>query len=1586
MAISKEELQKILEASQKKSQKAQSAPIKEAKPIEQIEKNLFKNVSKDAKEQQHPSKKRKAKRVAAIVGAGIMATSVAAAAVVVPVVIYQEHKSFLLEVIPGGESGAKLEPLTVHPGTTAKELPDIVVPGYKFRGYFSDKNCTKALNPSLEITKEMTIYAKFVHEYDLTVYINGTKQIVKYYDDFTVGQILKDAIELNKEHFVGWYLNAECTEPLVESEYLTEDTTIFAKYANTNNLTLVLNGEKIIISAYTDETLQQALQNAQVDTTSIKGWKDAKGHSVQLGSYITSAQTLYAEYENTKQVTVVINGEETVVTSLPGQTISDVLKLVDYETENLVGWYIDDEYKNKVTNLSTKITEDMHLYARYAEHDTLTLVIPGKDSIEITVYDDESLAQVLENSSLTIENFVGWYLDEQLQNPVTIEALSQPITVDTTLYARCTNFENEKVEICVYNTQNSEYQKTEVDVTFYEDSTLWQVLQPIQEGLTNFIGWYTDANFEEPANLDEPSINFANQQSGSQVCLYARCAETISITINSNGVEQSKTYYADALVTIEKALQGCRYDKVFAESTYTNEIQDITQKVTNGATYFLSQSDVVYKVNDAGVDTEVSYAVNAKPTIAEVLSQNPVYAQKIADGKACTVATTSSMASGSVVTDLTATAEPGVTYYFAYNVSPKYYHNGETITSEGWHSQNSIADFITGLKDVLQVSSLKLFSDDDYINEIENSETKIADATYHVSMPVELTLDGGNLPDGSKTYTAYSHMTYAQAMQEIANYLHSTPQGKEGYYGGVVNYFHIDAGNVNSEEELNSHVGTVDGFYIYVQTKFTITLHVQQPDGSFIEEFGSGYYGEILGELGIMRDILQKYGAEGLYYQDLWNYDIYYSKDFLDTNLYIRGDEPHSTNDYAQHNATYYARRYTKLNIDIDLDRVGWSLFCGEIKFYNDTNPNKTLYDIITSENNWGQYSSLTVTCDGKEIDASSSDLTKYSNKTIQYVAHPKETTVDVMVYDGTSWQKYTTVTFDNYNDIGYGWGSMEGSLPSVEKAGVLNWYVDQNCTKTVEQDYTEGMPVHEYFSEVKTIYGKKIQKVTFTIQGDQYTREEGVCVADIYSWGDAYYAFVAPGEYDVYMTVLNEQKVVYDGEYDGDYVLQDGDAINFYGVAITESITVVVDGVSNTYDRDINIDIESFLQGVVGVSSWIGIYEDSTYQYEIDLSGYYTGSFPYRTVYIKTMYTVSYLTKTVMVAPGTDLTEIGNEVLNNLPDGHYDHYICVNGERVDYASYKIYADIDVSLESVAQTETIIINYGSGTKVVVRDLNNSLLQELANAGYSSDETCGLYANEQMTIPVENFAGGISGYTTIYTRMATDSSYTYYMDPTSYGANYSTHYVFTFTELADGTGYSVAVDLNLANITSFTEVDFPRMNFDGNNISWAQYLSNIIPDHLSEIVIPETHNGKPVKKITSYDVSHIDLPFEVTLYVPKYVEFESAQDVVSLCTYQGYTYMEIAPINFIGGRMLSFTYTETARPQYTGDEWSYDCTYNNECKTIVFPLYEDYTTGALSYGVFDYPESYLSYEYEGAEGMTYYTASNIRNWTFKCPNV
>ena len=1715
MAISKEELQKILEASQKKSQKAQSAPIKEAKPIEQIEKNLFKNASKVAKEQQLPSKKRKAKRVAAIVGAGIMATSVAAAAVVVPVVIYQEHKSFLLEVIPGGESGAKLEPLTVHPGTTAKELPDIVVPGYKFRGYFSDKNCTKALNPSLEITKEMTIYAKFVHEYDLTVYINGTKQIVKYYDDFTVGQAIKGAIDLNKEHFVGWYLNAECTEPLVEGEYLKEDTTIFAKYANTNNLTLVLNGEKIIISAYTDETLQQALQNAKVDTTGIKGWKDAKGNTVQLGSYITSAQTLYAEYENTKQVTVVINGKQTVVTALPGQTISDVLKLVDYETENLVGWYTDAEYKNKVTNLSTKITEDMHLYARYAEHDTLTLVVPGREDIQITVYDDESLAQVLENSSLTIENFVGWYLDKQLQNPVTIEALSQPITVDTTLYARCTNFENEKVQICVYNAQKEEYEAREEDVTFYEDETLQQVLQPIQEGLTNFIGWYTDANFEEPANLNDISINFANHQSGAQVCLYARCAETISITINSSGLEQTKEYYADSAVTVAGALGGCDYDAVFSENTYSNKIEDLTQKITNGATYYLSselsvkvngvsytsdfysgqtinhiinkqfsnkagvevyqgeysagavtldvnativnngeywvyfdaevtfvynnepitvtcetyhtikealgqakpdltigdnvkvynneqcQSEnevnlnaqfeqsatyyvtidqTAFAVNDAGVSTLYYYEYNKTPTIEEVLSQNPVYAQKIAEGKACTVATTSSMASGSVVTDLTATAEPGVTYYFAYNVSPKYYHNGETITSEGWHSQNSIADFITGLKDVLQVSSLKLFSDDDYINEIENSETKITDATYHVSMPVELTLAGENLPDEAKTYTAYSHMTYAQAMQEIANYLHSTPKGKEGYYGGVVNYSHIDAGNVNSEEELNSHVGTVDGFFICVQTKFTIRLHVQQPDGSFKEEFGSGYYGEYPGEREIIYNILEKYGAEGWYYGKL-NYDIYYSDNFTDENIYILGDEVFAANDYTQGDATYYARRYTKVNIEFAGGE--FSLYQGEYKFYNDTE-NPSITDVIYNEfPGWSDFvDTLTITCNGNPFTG---ELTEYSNETISYYVEAIKTSVDVMVYDGTNWQKYTILEFSK-------WACMmmfdESWLPSVEDAGVDAWYEDENFTRKVV-DSAKYTVVYDYFAGQTAIYGKKIQKVTFTIQGDQYNREEGVCVADIYSETDAYYAFVGPGEYDVYMKVQNGQKVVYDGEYDGAYVLQGGDVINFYGVAITESITVVVDGVSKAYDRDVNIDMYSFLQGEVGVPSWmIGVYTDSAYQNELDVGSYYTGTWNLGTIYIKTMYTVSYLSETALVVPGTDLIEIANEVLNSRPAGYFDYYICVNGERVDYASYKIYGDIDVSLEYVALTETITINYGSGTRTIERDLNVSLLGELKKAGFSSDTTSGLYLDEKMTIPVEECDWGESGYTTIYTRMATQATITYYEDPrTATSTNFTTHNIFTFTELADGSGYSVRVDLSLSSLTSLTEEDFPMYNVNYVQITWDQYLSSTF-GYYSDIVIPETYNGKPVKQIANFDIS-----YELcngSIIIPKYIEFDQNSYMDEIL--KRIVFIHMGDFNthnftdhyFVGGRQMvvqcDFSYVDLEYNQL------YDSyTYKSPIGThFVTPADADIPNGALPSSLMGTPSDLIIEDL----GSGYYDISinNCVMVSFNCPNV
>ena len=1623
----------VAEAAKKQPQKE----LATKKDVKAIEKELFAPSKKEKEKTKGEGKRGKVLKGVAIASAVAVGVS---AAVVVPVVILKQNQDFYLQIQTNHE-GATVEPIKVKPGTTAKQLPDIVVDGYKFRGYFSDEACTTPLAENYEITKESTIYAKFARIYKLSINVKGSVQDVEYYDDHTVGETIQSAITVDKQHFVGWYLNAECTEPLVENAYLTEDTSVFAKYANMNNVTLVLNGKEVVISAYTDETLQQALQNAKVDTTGIKGWKDAKGNTVQLGSYITSAQTLYAEYENTKQVTVVINGKQTVVTALPGQTISDVLKLVDYETENLVGWYTDAEYKNKVTNLSTKITEDMHLYARYAEHDTLTLVVPGEDSVKIEIYDDETLDQVLLREGYKTEedknaNFVGWYTDAEYKNKVTDFEIK--ITEDTSLYAR---YAEEYVLTLVLPSG-------EDDITVYNDETLGHVLA--REGYKteadeaiNFVGWYTDA--EKTNKLTDFSTAFSEN-----VTIYQRVSQKLTIEVYRPGNVTSDVYsvYADENYSVETLLQAkeIEYNKVFTNSEYTDELtqEQLANLVENGAEYYIS---VCIAVTVNGTSYSTKYY--SHQTIQDLV--NGEYQSEDSDRKQGAIVYTDEDRTNAL-DDKTTRIGNGESYFISLPVTITV--NGTTVT--GYYTHNTVQDYLTAQN----ITNVKVFTNQDYTSDSEVALSNVLEnnATYYTSAQITFTFNG------EQVTTYYEHNT-------VQDY--TTAQGWQDVS--------VEYGPQGSATQVDLLQKLVNGgeYFAYV------TVNLTNSNGS-VNESSPVMAGKTLGTKFDWSHIYTTYGDPGdptIYMEinggDRQDYDgnyvvtqqldiVLYSYRHINytTILVVNGNEYEHTTSFSNFENLAYIERFVQdkypsvsgvegIYVDQECETV--YPFQGPIPsrlyiktritftFNSEwcTNEERTVEEGTTIGSYFvrgedyvdtaapGTYSHLTIyDFNDKKLYDGEIDLNKKISIDVKKISIiTKEQTQDITLHINSQEYTYTWYMASDLlknSLVGYIAG---GLVADIQGEDQVKFYTDSNYTNELTNEVLSN--AGDEFA-----YSKLYVKVQFTediilvIAGQEYTftrnyvdkfNEEALNtyveakisryedVAGYYrdavfsqeqkveipgfdsGFSDLGKLYVKTKQATVTFTIKDrntnesEEKTV--ALYEGITIVESipgglsEDYYSWYEIKDSSGNSVdphsePIDGKTYTYcgwvavDAYLNgdnvgminssgfIESGSTVEDLIGVSQYLSeseiiqsgnykVYADANYTREVNITERVDTN-------IGIYYFVEIFTVTLEGTPpyeakaGKTLVQNGIDTSNFFNDGYYNNSVTINGtsrsgtkeELVNYLNnYVVSENLTIAISSVAQTETITINYGSGTTTVERDLNISLLQVLAS--FSSDKTSGLYANELMTTAVEDVESGESRYTKIYTRKATPASFTYYQNPMSTGAAYSRYDVFSFTELADGSGYSVAVDLNLSEIIGgFTADKFPMANVNGHEMTWDEYLDDILGifgastnyyyDEVEgvhyttiknvNLVIPETYNGKPVKQISSYYVSsEFDLS---SVVIPKYINIDDMSLLNEIINKNNGTY-ERNDHYFVGGRKMILdvegTYMDA---DYQEQEYSY----------------------------------------------------------------
>jgi len=120
-------------------------------------------------------------------------------------------------------------------------LPTPTRPGYKFDGWYLDEDCTQPVLRTYVLTKDTTIYAKWLVDPDDSVllvfdanYPGGTvdppDKLYKRNDEVGPLQYLPTPTRPGYR-FDGWYLDEACTQPLLRVHILTEDvTTVYAKW------------------------------------------------------------------------------------------------------------------------------------------------------------------------------------------------------------------------------------------------------------------------------------------------------------------------------------------------------------------------------------------------------------------------------------------------------------------------------------------------------------------------------------------------------------------------------------------------------------------------------------------------------------------------------------------------------------------------------------------------------------------------------------------------------------------------------------------------------------------------------------------------------------------------------------------------------------------------------------------------------------------------------------------------------------------------------------------------------------------------------------------------------------------------------------------------------------------------------------------------------------------------------------------------------------------------------------------------------------------------------------------------------------
>ena len=420
---------------------------------------------------------------------------------------------------------------TRHSKTITLQKP--VREGYTFKGWYSDEEFTqKVTKIKLGSTGQVVLYAKWkVKTYDITYKLSGGKNNRKNPADY---KITTETIELKKPKkkgytFKGWYSDREFDKKVTEiKKGSTGDLTLYAKW----------NAKEYDI-------------NYELD--------GGKNSSSNPESYTVESSS--------------------IVLSSPKKT-----------GYSFAGWYSNDQYSKRVTEIKSGSTGDKRLFAKWdiIKYD---IAFDGNGSTGGSMnaqgdckYGSEySLSQnVFQRTGYT---FTGWNTKADgtgtaYADKATVSNLADSNGTSVTLYAQ---WKLNSYSITYY--LNGGVNSSENPTAYAITTGIITLKDPTRTGYT-FGGWYSDANFIT-------RVTVINAGSTGNRVLYAKWTPvTYSITYKLNGgtnnsMNPSGYNVTTSTIELQKPTRnGYTFKGWYRDKEYTQKVTKIKKGSTGNKTFY----------------------------------------------------------------------------------------------------------------------------------------------------------------------------------------------------------------------------------------------------------------------------------------------------------------------------------------------------------------------------------------------------------------------------------------------------------------------------------------------------------------------------------------------------------------------------------------------------------------------------------------------------------------------------------------------------------------------------------------------------------------------------------------------------------------------------------------------------------------------------------------------------------------------------------------------------------------------------------------------------------------------------------------
>ena len=348
---------------------------------------------------------------------------------------------------------------------TDAQLPVLTADNKVFGGWFKESKCTTKWDKDVDtVTKDITLYAKWQNAQPLTPLEPSTELFTVTFNVQGVGtapasvKIAKGEKLTNsqlpnptadKKRFDGWYKESACTTKwLTDTDTVTEDTILYAKWTNLFTVTFNTNGVEMQLAPVTVEAgaklTAAQLPNPTADKKRFDGWYKESACTTKWltdTDTVTEDTILYAKWTNLFTVTFNTNGVEmqlAPVTVEAGAKLSAAqLPNPTADKKRFDGWYKEQSCSTKWLTDTDTVTKDTILYAKWTNLFTVTFNTRGLVTApaDIEVANDEIIPPSLmpTNPSHLTWEFAGWHKDKKNSQAWNN---SDKVTGDITLYAK----------------------------------------------------------------------------------------------------------------------------------------------------------------------------------------------------------------------------------------------------------------------------------------------------------------------------------------------------------------------------------------------------------------------------------------------------------------------------------------------------------------------------------------------------------------------------------------------------------------------------------------------------------------------------------------------------------------------------------------------------------------------------------------------------------------------------------------------------------------------------------------------------------------------------------------------------------------------------------------------------------------------------------------------------------------------------------------------------------------------------------------------------------------------------------------------